>query len=253
MGFFKNLGDELGTGAGKGFNAFITVCWKIFCAFCSWLFKWQHKSNEHELHTNSLRIAIGSLILAFIFIPGLVTCSFSPKDLVNNKIVSPGGVYIKPNISIRSPSFFPKNESFEIDYEQDVQHYREFDGMRLFSYHHRNNRSFPVIHIESDSCTVVPAGKMIGFQTNRPPVYAANMKDIVYYAEKIEYINFFKRNTVFLYALVDELKNFTRTSNSWKYVTTHWIEVDTSRYNIVAEALDKKDIPDNVAGGLVCF
>jgi hypothetical protein len=110
MSFFKNLRAELGTGAGKGFNAVITSIWEIFSMFCGWLFRWQYREGEHPLHTNSFRIAVWSFILALIFMPGLVRCSFTPttKPPLENKLaeepieVHPGQcVTMPPNVLTR--------------------------------------------------------------------------------------------------------------------------------------------------------
>lgn len=78
MSFFKNFRAELGTGAGKGFNAVIASLWKILCMFCGWLFTWQHRKGEPSLHTNSFRIAVWSLIIALFTVPGLVRVSSTP-------------------------------------------------------------------------------------------------------------------------------------------------------------------------------
>ena len=68
MSFFKNLGSELGTGTGRGIVGVVSGVWKAISAFLGWLFTWQHHNNEQPVQTNSLRIAVISVLLAFIFV-----------------------------------------------------------------------------------------------------------------------------------------------------------------------------------------
>ncbi|MCF7843703.1 hypothetical protein K9M47_02290 [Candidatus Gracilibacteria bacterium] len=253
MSFFKNLGDELGTATGKGISVFISAFWKVTCVYLSYLCKIERVPGEHIMHTNSFRIANWSLIIAILFVPGLVTCSFRPADIVNNKILNPGGVYLKINLSDRPPSFFPNSESFRIDNAENIQHYRNFDNMRLFSYHQRQSENFPTIIVDGKLCAVVPAGRKIGFKSLSPPVYAANMKNEVVYFIKMSELSFLRKQTALYYYLMDYMDGLQRTSNPWKDMVNEWSKVETGGHKIIATALDKKDIPDGVLGGMVCF
>ena len=253
MSFFKNLGEELGTGAGKGINTFFATCWKILCVFCSWLFKWEHKSNEGEFKTNSFRIATGSLILAVIFVPGLVTCSFKIPKIEDPSQESIKTVSLKVSLSKKSIPYFPKNNRFEINHEQGVQRYDDLGGIPFFSYHERNDGKRPVIRVDRKLCAVVPAGKEISFITNRPPVYVANMENELHYATKVEFLSFFKKNTAALFYLIGGRNAVVHTVDDWEYVFDNWGKVDSENYSIASVALPKKEILDNVAGGLVCF
>lgn len=252
MSFFKNLGAELGTGTGKGVNAIFISFWKIICFYASYLFKIEHKDGEHILHTNSFRIANWSLLLALIFTPGLVTCSFKPSEILST-INKPNTVAIKVALNIQPIPFFPTNERFNIDHNQKIQHYTDINGIRFFAYHRRSGEKFPIITVKEHLCAIVPAGEKIAFDTHLFPVYVVNMKDIVIYDEKMNSISFFKRYTAVFYFLFGSLDKINQTSNTWEYLYNHWESVDTKNNYIFGEALDSKDILDNIAGGIVCF
>ena len=246
MGFFKNLGDELGTSTGKGFAAIVSTLWKLLCSFASWLFRWEHKAGEHELHTNSFRLAAVSLILALLFVPGLVTCTFNPLKILNVN----GSTSVRLNVALHKQEipYFPRKERFAINHDQNVQYYDDFGGRKLYTFHRNSNGKPHAIKIEGRSCAVVPAGEEINFLSVFPPVYVANMKDNVTYTKKEQYITLADR----VMFLINPSKG-SMSSDTWIHISDHWGEVNPDTFFLHAEALDKKDIDEDTAGGLVCF
>lgn len=247
MSFFKNLGDELGSATGKGVATLISGIWKAFWAFCSWLFRWQHKTGEHEIRTNSFRIAVVSLIVAFIFVPGLVTCTFSPSKILS--FSDQKNVRLSVALHKQEIPYFPKKERFAINYEQNVQYYDDFEGRRLYTYHRDSNGKPHAVKMEGNSSAVVPAGEKIRFVSKIPPMYVANMEDKVYYIKRSQYVTTLDK----IFLLFKTLPAGFTNSDTWQFVSDNWEQVDFDSYPIESKALDKKDIDPDTAGGLVSF
>ncbi len=252
MGFFRNLGDELGTGAGKGINALIQTIWKVICVFGAWLCRWHHEKGEHPLHTNSFRIAVWSFIVAIIFVPGLVTCSFpTPKVFtVNNEDATSATVLVQlqngPLPSLPPKEFFvPSTESAWI--------YEEIEGIKYFMYKD-DGKGYALKKVNEHFCVTVPAGREIHFLGEYRPRHAVNMVKKVRYVKKSEYSSPVWKTYLLFLALTHQSKEPYRKEESWKTLHNEWETVDTS-YVFTATALPSSEIPDsnNVTGGLVCF
>lgn len=252
MSFFNNLGNELGTGIGKGTNTIFTSLWKTFCLFVSWLFSWKHKDGEHELHTNSFRLAIGSLILAGFFVPGLVTCSFNPQktiDKYNPFQENKGAVAVVIQLDDGAEHTFPVASFFVEAGDNRTLNYSNVGDTHYIHYPKTVKGETAFIDVRTRLCALVPAGKIIFFKTKYRPVYVVNMKNEVFYTKKDEFLTIPEK----IYTLIFKEKTY-RTVTNWQYLNVNWFTVETDNHLIYAEALGQKVIVDNnAAGGLVCF
>lgn len=215
-----------------------------------WFFSIDSKDPELVYQKLGFRIIIVAFVLGWVG-------NFFPKNQsgfsLNNSNHNNATFTILVQLEKENPlPFFPENKSFEIDYTQNIQHYRDVGNTKLFAYHQVSGIKFPTIVVQEKLCAVVPAGKKISFISKTPPVYAANMVNEVYYFGKIDHLSFLRRNTIVFYYITGSMDHFQVVSDTWKEISDHWEKVD-STYHILAEAREKKEIPDGVAGGMVCF
>lgn len=280
MSFFKNLGDELGTGSGKGIVALITALWKIFCLFIIWLVSWQHQEGMSDWKRNSLRIAVGSFLIACLTVPGLTRFNLSPSaettastkptqevphdaqlDVVS--IGSYDGVHQKPpgedservevyvQLPGNTPSLvFPAEAYFKEIPDDDVQYYHIINDIPYFQYQLKKDLKPPQITVDKSLCAIVPAGRSIRFASVRPPIFTANMKNKVMFLMDIAKMPHRMRIAVFFNPNPPEWE--FKKEESWWSLVKQWDKVDHS-YVFIAEASEAKDIPYPRLGGLVCF
>lgn len=254
MSFFKNAGDELGTGLGKGIVVLVATFWKALC----WLCRVEHKENEGTIKTNSFRIASWSIIFSIMFIPGLVTCSRIIPDTISN---NPPFQQQKDTITIRvqltdgsHPAGFPTQEFFEPLGDNTTNVYRDLGETRFFHYQKRTDGKPSRIRVNEKLCAMVPAGKEIYISTNFKPVFVANMENSVSYHRRYETLNSVQKFLIFVTRSAGDSRSY-KTDNSWQFISDHWGEVvDSKNFVITGRALSEKDLIDkDAAGGIVCF
>lgn len=233
MSFFSKLGDELGGGIGRGINSLV-----------SWIFRWEKKSGEHQLHTNTARIALWSICLALFFVPGLVTCSFTKTD--NSQTPSTVRFYVQLGENVLYA--FPSNEHFKVITKEGASRYTIFGDYALYSYKEQPT----IVTAIQKTCVMVPAGKEIRISSLTAPVFVVNMEGSVNYFKRQAELNFFQKIYTFFLNIFLGIESYP-TSNSWKHLREHWSEVDFKNFSIRSKALSKKNIIDNVDGGFVCF
>lgn len=119
--------------------------------------------------------------------------------------------------------------------------YTYIEGKKYFYYLHLYGGKIPVITISGGECIAIAAGKEVGFKTKKPPKWAINMKDVVRYSKKKEYLGLDKKIMEFFYL-----------ADTWFDLQYDWSTVDTS-VTITGKALPLKDLKDGALGGLVCF
>ncbi len=245
MSFFKNLGDELGTGLGKGINSFF-----------SWICRWEKVEGEHQLRTNSFRIAVISFILSVTFVPGLVTCSFKPKETLGAYISSNNEkkyITITVQLGNNEGYIFPSADRFipKGDHETILYYFYEDRPIDIpyFYYQKRNDAKIPLLYVKNNLCSLVPYGKEILLKTEMVPTYVANMKNTVLYVKKKETLTWFEKIEMFTRGQDIFLKEVT-----WTTLINTWSNVDAKKYSILAQALDVHELVEKKAGGgLVCF
>lgn len=227
---------------------FQSTVYRFFGNVTDWFFSLDSKDPELVYQKLGFRIIIVAVVLGWIgnFFPKSQP-NIPQNNVIRNKETVTGLFSL---IREKPIKYFPSNEVFEIDYEQNVLHYRYHDDVKLFSYHKVYGKDFPTISVKEKICAVVPAGMKIAFLSKIPPVYAVNMKSELLYDSKPEYLNFFRRNGSIFYLLFGNESKFLETSGTWRGIDEHWERVN---YKIIAQALDKNDIPDGVLGGIVCF
>ena len=253
MSFFKNLGSELGTGTGRGIVGVVSGVCKAISAFLGWLFTWQHHNNEQPVQTNSLRIAVISVLLAFIFVPGLIRCSPGTSTSQNSftstsSANSEGKVKVVVNLEKTSMSVFPDKDKFAIQKETDILYYKYIEGKKLYLYHARVDGKPPFIKLGVDTCAAIPAGYKVILISLSPPMFAINMENTVQYVKRNDFLTLGEKIEHFL-----RLKEELVFMNSWKFVSDNWNAVDYDKYAIVAKALDQSQIDPETGGGVVCF
>lgn len=234
MSFFGKLGDELGEGIGRGSNKIV-----------SWFFTWERKPEEHPLHTNTARIALWSLSLALLFVPGLVTCSFNKKEKASTVTVY---VQLKEE---KGFSTFPSNEYFRSTTKEGSDRYIHHEDYFLYLYKENNDGKIPIVTAIKKMCVIVPEGREIKIFALDPPVYVINMEDNVTYLKQYEALNFFQKINATILSFFLKTKSY-QTSNRWEYLASHWSETDHI-FNLYSKALSRKKLGSDVGGGFVCF
>lgn len=119
----------------------------------------------------------------------------------------------------------------------------------LFVPYHEIPGKTPYITVKEKLCATVPAGKILGFDTQYKPVYAVNMKNDVVYMKRYETLSPLQR----LIVSISGAKDY-KTSDTWTEVVRMWDTVESEKYVILAQALDQESLSDKRAlGGMVCF
>lgn len=249
MSTFKNEDKESGNASKKGLIESLPVGYRIILAPFVWLFTWEHTKNENEVKTNSLRIAVISIIFSIIFVPGLVTCAYKPSGTTT--------VYVQLTTDEWKPTI-PSPEHFVPQEPGNIRQYIIIKNKKYFLFQKPEKmETISSMMIHESSCAIIPAGEELRIYTKIKPKHAINMEDAVEYALKRETLTYYRQFMLFL----DEQKRgkdlIFIAKQPWKRLAEeHWENIlpfDNGYKLLTVQALAKSDTPENTPGGLVCF
>lgn len=260
MSFFKNLRAELGTAAGKGLanlaGAILTKLWEAIV----WLFKWQHRGSEPEPKTNSFRMAAWSIILAIIFMPGLVTCSNTNNQSQNNysgNNTNSGATRVTVQLREGEEPIIPLDEDFRTLPYGVPRQYVVIENKKYYKYNEaRNADDYPSVVIDEISCQIVPAGRELKIYTTRRPLNAVNMELILQRAVRPETASHISRLSLLLNEFTSGEPLLLVEKHGWKQTFDSWRDTYPLNGNlgiIKVKAQSKENNPSGTPGGLVCF
>ncbi len=247
MGFFSTLSDELGKGAGKALV---------------WMFTWERKGDEPQPRTNSLRIAVWSIILSLIFIPGLATCSFNQnKNSWNKSNSNKQKPTVTTFVSLKRNTrevFFPSENMFVLQPTQNgKQLYDLVGGMKYFFFHEApNSNELSYVRAEPSSCVIILAGRKLKIYSKTKPLNAINVEDVVVRYIDRSALSFFDRLILFVQETISGKTLMHKKEDYWKPTYDTWNNsdfLDNGYAILIVTGMKRSELPDDAQGGLVCF
>jgi hypothetical protein len=141
------------------------------------------------------------------------------------------------------PPIIPSGEAF-IPQARTTWGKLEGDSIPYLLYTAPNLGETARVIVEKPLCSLVPKGEEVFYWTTLPPTHASNMEDRVKYMRK-----------KYWFALGDMFEDvlLEPASATWVHIHEHWSEVESRSHPIFVKSMEKRELPEDEGGGIVCF